>query len=140
MLIDTNILVYAINADSPKNKTAQLFLKKQLDHLDISHQNIFEALRVLTHPKFSHPMTSSQAQKALEEIIKASTIIYPNYKTHHVALELITKHKLFGNQIFDGYLAATALSNEICEIATDNVKDFQKFVEIKVIDPFKKVE
>ncbi|HSW96493.1 MAG TPA: PIN domain-containing protein [Candidatus Saccharimonadales bacterium] len=135
MLIDSNILVYAINADSPKNKTAQLFLSNNSQKLEIAHQNIFESLRVLTHPKFSYPMKPSNAQEALWAIVDACKIVYPNNKTHYLALELIKENNLFGNQIFDAYLAATALSNNITTIATDNVKDFKKF-KINILNPF----
>lgn len=134
MLIDTNILVYAINADSPKNKTAQNFLLEQ-NNLVIAHQNIFEALRVLTHPKFSNPMNTKNAQEAILAISDACKIIYPNNKTHYIALELIKKHSLIGNHIFDAYLTATAISNDIMTIATDNIKDFQEF-KLQLINPF----
>lgn len=50
MLIDSNILVYAINILSPKHKKAQNFLQENITKLEIAHQNIFETLRVLTHP------------------------------------------------------------------------------------------
>jgi len=135
MLIDSNILVYAINADSPKNKAAQLFLLNNSEKLELAHQNIFETLRVLTHPKFSNPMTPTEAQEALWAIVDACKVIYPNNKTHYLALELIKENNLFGNQIFDAYLAATALSNNITTIATDNIKDFKKF-KINVFNPF----
>jgi len=137
MLIDTNILVYAINADSPKNHLAQLYLQNNITKLVVAHQNIFEALRVLTHPKFANPMTTQNAHEALWAIIEACRIVYPNNKTHYLALELISKNNLFGNQIFDAYLAATALSNNITTVATDNIKDFQKF-EMTLVNPFEK--
>lgn len=137
MLIDTNILVYAINADSPKNHLAQSYLQDNISKLVVAHQNIFEALRVLTHPKFAHPMTTINAHEALWAIIDVCKIIYPNNQTHYIALELINKNNLFGNQIFDAYLAATAMSNNITTIATDNIKDFQKF-EITLFNPFNK--
>lgn len=137
MLVDTNIIVYAINADSPKNQTAQSFLQENVGALIITHQNIFETLRVLTHPKFSNPMKSYEAKNALEPIIKACKIIYPNNKTHHLALELIQHHNVVGNQIFDAYLAATALSNNVVDIATDNEKDFKIF-NVNILNPFKK--
>ena len=80
-------------------------------------------------------MKPSDAQDALWAIIKMFRIIYPNNKTHYLALELIKEHKLVGNHIFDAYLAATAITNDIMEIATDNVKDFQKF-KIDIFNPF----
>jgi len=135
MLIDSNILIYAINISSPKNKVAIQFLKKHQNNLVVAHQNIFETLRVLTHPKFGQSAASKDAIKSVMSIASSSKVITPNSKTHFLALELIERHNLISNKVFDAYLAATALSNEIDTIVTDNVKDFQKF-PIKIINPF----
>lgn len=135
-LIDSNILVYAINKSSPKHKKAQGFIEKNIEILAISHQNILETLRILTHPKFSNPMKIEKAIEAVENISRECLIISPDYKTHNVALELIRKYSLSSDMVFDAYLAATALSNGIYEIATDNEKDFRKFKEISVLNPF----
>ena len=135
MLIDSNIIIYAINADSPKYKRAQEFLK-QNTNLQITQQNILEALKVLTHSKFSSPMKTEDAIKAITNITDALTLITPNLTSLYLALALIETNNLSGNRIFDAYLAATALSNDIKELATDNVKDFKKFREITVINPF----
>ncbi len=135
MLIDSNILIYAINSSSPKHKTAQKFLQENINELVIAHQNIFETLRVLTHSKFLSPMSPTDAIEAVQSITKVSRIIAPDYKTHHIALELIKKNKLSADLIFDAYLAATAISNGITTIATDNIKDFKKF-DINLINPF----
>lgn len=137
MLIDSNILVYAINADSPKNRLAQSFLERYNATLEITHQNIFEALRVLTHPKFSHPMRPKEAQESILAIANSCKVIYPNNKTHYLALEFIKEHNLVGNRIFDAYLVATIISNNLSTIATDNVKDFIKY-KIEILNPFSK--
>ncbi len=134
MLVDSNILIYAVNSDSPKNKRAIAFLKQE-KKLVIAHQNILESLRVLTHPKFSRPMTPTDAQISVSAITEACSILLPNEKTHYLAMELINKHHLVGNRIFDAYLAATAMSNGIMKIATDNEKDFKKF-GTTVFNPF----
>lgn len=136
MLIDSNILVYSINRSSPKHKLAQQFLQNNIGNLEIAHQNIFETLRVLTHPKFASPMKPNEALKVVENILKACHIICPDEKTHYVTLLLIKKCKLVSDQIFDAYLVATALSNGIETIATDNTQDFKKFKEIKLLNPF----
>lgn len=136
MLIDSNVLVYAINSSSPKHVKAQRFIQRNVGKLQVAHQNIFEALRVLTHTKFPSPMEITEAVKAIENIIKACDIIAPDYKTHRITLELIKKYKITSNQIFDAYLAATAISNGIDTLATDNIKDLQIFSEITVINPF----
>lgn len=136
MLVDTNIIIYAINSNSPKHKLAQEFLKKNLANLEFAHQNVFEAIRVLTHNKFSNSMNSTKAQEAVLAISEAGSLISPDETTFYIALELIKKHKLEGNRIFDAYLAATALSNNVNVVVTDNIKDFEKYEGIKVYNPF----
>lgn len=137
MLIDTNILIYAINADSPKHRLAQKFLRDNLSNLEIAHQNILEAIRVLTHQKFSRPMKLRDALAAIMAISDSSRIVTPNQSTFYLTVDLIKTHALTGNRIFDAYLAATALSNSIDIIATDNTRDMQKFTQVSIINPFK---
>lgn len=81
-------------------------------------------------------MPVKDAIDAIERIMKVSKIITPNYMSHHIALEFIKKYELKGNRIFDAYLAATAISHGIDEIATDNEKDF-KIYPLVIINPFK---
>jgi len=136
MIVDTNILIYSINSDSPKNKQAQEFLNDNAPDLEIAHQNVLEAIRVLTHISFSRPMSLTDALNAILSTAKSCSIISPDESTYHIAIELIENYKLSGNRIFDAYLAATAISNRIYTIATDNTRDFQKFKEIKLLNPF----
>lgn len=136
LLIDSNILIYAINADSPKNKLAQKFLRENLGNLFVVHQNVLETIRVLTHQRFSKPMKLNMALRAILPILKSCRIISPDQSTYHLTLKFIEDYKLTGNRIFDAYLAATAIANEINLIATDNALDFQKFSQLSVINPF----
>lgn len=139
MLIDSNILIYAINADSPKHSRAKQFLKGNVQNLRIAHQNILETLRVLTHKKYKNPLKLQDALKSIFAIAEESQIICPTDSTYYITVELIKEHNLTGNRIFDAYLAATAISNDINTIATDNVKDFIKFKILKVVNPFAKI-
>lgn len=138
ILIDTNILIYSINVDSPKHIQAQKFLRENIAVLNISHQIILEAIRVLTHQKFPHPMKIRDALSSIKVIYEALRIILPNQSTFYFTIELIKTYKITGNRIFDAYLAATALSNGLDTIATDNEKDFKDIEEIKIYNPFSK--
>lgn len=135
MLIDSNILIYALNSASPKNKIAQEYLQSHREII-FAQQNIFETLRILTHAKFSSPYTSVQAVSAVTKITDLSRIITPNIETADICFALISKYNITGTEIFDAYLVATALSNDIYSIATDNTKHLQKYSEITVINPF----
>lgn len=137
VLIDSNILVYAINNSSPKQQIAQHFLQTNIDHLVVTHQNVFESLRVLTHPKFQIPMSSADAIAAVSVITDHCRIIAPDYETLELALALVKKYRLTGDKIFDAYLTATALSMGVTAVATDNTRDFSPFEEINTINPFK---
>lgn len=137
ILIDSNILIYAINRSSPKQKIAQDFLQTNVGHLVVAHQNVFESLRVLTHPKFQTPMSPTDAINAISAITDHCRIIAPDYETLEIALALVKKHTLTGDKIFDAYLTATALSVGVPTIATDNTKDFLLFKEVNTINPFK---
>lgn len=78
-------------------------------------------------------MNSESAIKAILAIMEICQIIIPKFGTEFMALELIKRLGLTGNRIFDAYLAATALSNNVDLIATDNTKDFKQFKEIKTV-------
>lgn len=138
MLIDSNILIYALVTDSPKNKAAQDFLKKQAEasSLVIAHQNIFEVLRVITHSKFSNPFSITDAIDALNTICSVAKIIYPTRETQDLALALIQEYDISGSEIFDAYLVATAMSNDCFKIVTDNEKHLNKYREVTTINPF----
>lgn len=137
ILVDSNILIYAINDSSPKQTLAQDFLRANIGRLFVAHQNVFESLRVLTHSKFQTPMPSNDAIAAVNAITEHCRIIAPSYETLEIALALVKKHALSGDKLFDAYLAATALSVGVMAIATDNTKDFLPFEEINTINPFR---
>lgn len=134
-LVDSNILVYAINSSSKKCKTAQDYLQKNQQNLCVAQQNIFETLRVLTHSKAPHPLSSKKAVTTLVAITKHLVMLSPVPETEHLALELINRHQVVGNKIFDAYLVATALSHGVTTIATDNTKDFKRFEVMRVVNP-----
>ncbi|MBI4066482.1 type II toxin-antitoxin system VapC family toxin [Candidatus Gottesmanbacteria bacterium] len=136
MLIDTNLIIYAINTASPKHSRAQQFLRDNQNLLAVAHQNILESIRVLTHEKFSHPMTFAKAEKAVMAIVSVMAIISPAEETLPIALMLMEKYAQAANRIFDVYLVATMLTHGIKEIATDNDRDFNVLKEISVFNPF----
>lgn len=143
MLIDSNILIYSLVTDSPKNKVAQDFLRSQVKKTTleksipmIAHQNIFEVLRVITHTKFPSPFSSAQAIDSINAICSVAKIIYPTRETQALAIALIQKYNISGSEIFDAYLVATAIDNDCFEIATDNEKHLCKYSEITVFNPF----
>jgi len=135
MLIDSNILIYSLNSASQKHQAAQTFLQLQ-KQLIFAQQNVFETLRILTHSKFPNPFPVDKAIDAVAEITDKATILTPTLETQDLATALTHKYQITGTEIFDAYLVATALSNNVKKIATDNVAHLGKYTEIKVVNPF----
>jgi predicted nucleic acid-binding protein len=136
VLVDSNIIIYSLDVDSPKYHSAVNFIESNRGKLYFAHQNVLEALRVITHPTF-YKMVGRLSIEALDRTVERGVIVSPTENAYLLALELIKKYELNGNNIFDGYLVATALSNGIDIIATDNERHFKKFKEIQVYNPFK---
>ena len=83
-------------------------------------------------------MEPRKAVKEVEKYLKSLFyIIYPQEETPFVALSMIKKMDLKGADIFDAYLVATMISNNVSVIYTDNKKDFTKYVGIKVLNPLR---
>ena len=127
MLVDSNVIVYSINNRSPKQGAAQHFLNTSSQESVFAQQNVLEALRILTHPKYPERMPVSKAVRAIGNILGKGSVVSPAHDTYLFALELIKQYGLSGNKIFDAYLVATMLSLGLDEIATDNERDFNKF-------------
>ena len=136
ILVDSNILIYAINAGSKKSEIAQHFLTKNQAVLCIAQQNICEVLRVLTHLHTPNHISTMRAIEAISLISDQLTVISPLPVTEYITKELIIQNNISGNKIFDAYLVATALSNGVTTIATENEKDFKIFDELKIMNPF----
>lgn len=136
MLIDSNIIIYSLNSSSPKCKLAKKFILDNFSEITVAQQNILETIRVISHPKYPKPFKYDEALLAVDKIVRNLTIIQPSSETIEITYMLAKKYKISGNEIFDAYLVATALSNDEYEIYSDNVKHLGKYKEIKVKNPF----
>jgi len=139
VLLDSNVIIYSTNKLSAKHKQAVEFrdlAKEEFFKPIISHQNILESLRILTHSKYENSMSLSEGLMQVNSFRQLCEVIHPFSETDEIVLSLIKKYELKSNQIFDAYLVATMLSNSIWFIATDNLRDMKVFKEVEVFNPF----
>lgn len=139
ILFDTNILVYNQDLDSQFYKQAAIFHKKAMEgkiRAVISSQNIAEFCSIMVNPKrITKPLDQKTVALEAEKYRESGSfnMIYPNGQTIQIFANLLKKYKLKkSTQMFDLFLAATMISNDVFEILTLNKKDFL-FKEIKVI-------
>ena len=139
--LDTNILVYSIDSQSPFHSKARDLLEKAGElRLCVSPQVMGELYATITNPrKVTNPLKPMEAAELVEKLWKAEAIfkIFPKNTTFELALELARKYKLRALDFFDAQIVATMLDNGVSVIYTANEEDFAKFKEISTINPLK---
>lgn len=143
-LFDSNILVFGHNVASPFHERAKKLIfsvtNQELQAV-LSPQNLLEFYSIITNPKrVEKPLSVSNAQFVVREYLTSGVfvLVYPGETTFTKTFELARRYKISKSEIFDTFLVATMLDNEIDIIYTDNEKHFKIFREIKVVNPFNK--
>lgn len=140
-LIDSNILVYAHNADSPHYERAKRLIKDGLDEkisICCSVQNLIEFYSIITNPKrVQKPLGPPEACEVVELYFQTPEIkvLEPSINTYLRVIHLARQYKIAKAQIFDALLAATMEENDVIEIFTADVEHFQTFPFVTAINP-----
>jgi len=125
-LIDTNVIVHALDDDSPKQERAKDVLTYYIGTGEavISLHSIIELYSALT--KWQTPQ---EAKISAERTLLSNSFkkIKVDEESISEALSLAEKNKLRRSEVFDALLAATAKRNGIDTVLTDNPKHFKDF-------------
>jgi len=140
-LLDANLLVYAFYPKAPQHRLAHQVLQQAQDTragFCVSSQVLAEFYAAVTNPKRVSPTLKSQA--ALQRINEMQSL--PGLAVSPLPVDvvdcwvaLVRRHPVARRHIFDVQLVATMLANAVRRIYTFNVKDFEHFPEIEVIEP-----
>ena len=133
VLVDTNILLHAVNADSPECARAGAALEALVNGREqwaLSWGIVYEFLRVATHPRiFAHPLRAEQAHAYVAEWIAADncTLIAESAYHHQVLSDSLAEvARLAGNILHDFHHAVLMREHGIREILTLD-RDFRAF-------------
>lgn len=141
ILLDTNILVYADQAEDDHHEAAKMVRDRGLRGeiaVCISPQVLTEFFAVVTNPRrVTVPRTPAAAMAEVEQYIKSRHIqkIYPGPGVLDHLQTLFRTHSVSGPAIFDLYLIATMLENGVTTLYTFNTDDFTPYAEIEVLTP-----
>lgn len=112
-LLDTNVLVYAADKNSPfferSRKLIERGLAGEID-LCISPQNISEFFAVIADPKrVDNPRTQEEAVAEIKEYLRSKRIrkIYPGPETSKAMVDLLERYPVKKQEIFDLQLVGT---------------------------------
>ena len=132
ILIDTNLLIYAIDEDSKYYNSVHTILDDLSNNLFTTSKNISEFLSVITR----YPGNSISIEDALiviKEFESIFTVLYPSKKSNLIFIDLLKKYSPHGLKIHDYEIISIALSHNIKCIATVNKKDFSGIKEIELV-------
>jgi uncharacterized protein len=139
--VDTNVFVYAADADSPFHMPCRDWLERQRARPDAWYTTwpiLYEFLRVTTHPRvMRRPWGASAAWEFVTALLASPGIgvLVATQRHADVAGEVLSElPHLAGNLIHDAHTAILMREHGIARICTRDT-DFNRFPFLEVIDP-----
>jgi toxin-antitoxin system PIN domain toxin len=140
-VVDTNILLYAVNPDSPDHKLARdavLEWRSASRTCFLTWSIVYEFLRVSTHPNvFPAPLTLAQAHHWIEAFTSPEHVemLVASERHAETMAEVCALHpRVTGNALHDLHIAVLMKEHGVAEIRTAD-SDFHQFKFLKVVNP-----
>jgi toxin-antitoxin system PIN domain toxin len=139
MLVDANILVFAVDLESSFHARAEAWLTDQLNgnrRVGLPWESIAAFLRLITNPRVTRdPLPATDAWSFVDDWLSVPIVWVPAPTEDHARVlgSLMRTYQLTGNAIPDAHLAAIAVEHglEVCSADTD----FARFREVRWRNP-----
>ncbi len=132
-LLDTNVLVHAIYADSPLYDAALTLVTRGMTERGrycIAPQNLVEFAAVATRPRFVHPALTPEEAATKVALLFRSRILSKIYPRRATVLRAAAHGRALGiaGPAWYDLLLATSMSEAgVGVVITENVSDFARF-------------
>lgn len=140
-VVDTNVLVYAADRDSPAHGRCLELVggwRRQASAWYVSWPIVYEFLRVTTHPRvFRTPWPVKRAWQFVEALLSSPAlgVLAPTGRHSAVAAEVLAELPfLSGNLMHDAHTAVLMREHGIRSIYTRDT-DFHRFPFLEPLDP-----
>lgn len=139
MIVDANLLLYAVDEESPHNAAAAAWLEETLagnSRVGLPWQTIGAFLRIVTHPRVAqNPLAAAAAWRYVEDWLAAPVAWIPPATeiTARVYAKLSAQVEITGNLVPDAQLAALAIEHGV-ELASADT-DFMRFPGLRWTNP-----
>ena len=137
-LLDTNVLVDAVNADNDHSVACRGLLDRAAGgaiDVCVAQQVLFEYFAVITNPRrVSLPLSAAKALSDIERFANVFPVLAPPEDLHSRVCELIRSTGRSGRHVFDLALAATMLAHGVSRIFTYDT-DFAGIPGITALAP-----
>ncbi len=140
VLVDTNILLRSVQPNHPLCSQATHAVTKlirQKDAVFFCPQNIAEFWNVATRPAERNGLGMSP-EEALQEVsnIEKSLTLLPDVPAIYTAWkQIVAAHQVKGVKVYDARLAAIMSVYAIESVLTFNSVDFERFTNVRAIQP-----
>lgn len=139
MLLDANLLLYAVHERATQHAAAAAWLEERLNgsrRVGLPWQSLIAFLRIATHPRaFERPLDPATACERLADWLAAPAAWVPEPGPGYASLfgELVKRYEVRGNLVPDAQLAALALEHGLTVCSADT--DFARFSEVRWQNP-----
>lgn len=140
MLVDANVLLYAVDADSPFHERARELLEEALNgarRVALPWASLLAFVRIATHPRaLRNPLSGPEAWQLVEEWLDAPAawVPEPGRAYRSILGELVRELDLRGALVSDAALAALCLEHGLAVVSADS--DFARFRDLTWTNPF----
>jgi predicted nucleic acid-binding protein len=140
ILVDTNILVRAVQRNHPLMGTARQALRSLVqngEELCVTYQNIAEFWNVCTRPADANGLGNSigATDRLTSRIEMFFTVLPDSPEAFREWRRLIVTNEVRGAKVHDARLAAIMEAYRIRDILTFNAADFGRYEHVRVLDP-----
>lgn len=141
MLLDANLLVYAVDDTSPHHEATARWLESVLNgerRVALPWQSIGAYVRIITHPRvMAAPLDPARAWSRVDAWLEAEPTWIPpaSHRTAAILGRLITDTPATGNLVPDAQLAALAIEHGLVVQTADT--DFERFSDVRWNNPLR---
>lgn len=139
MLLDANVLIYAVDVQNRHHASAVTWLNEILSgdkRVALPWTTVGAFLRISTHPRIlERPLTSDEAWGLVSAWLAVDTVFVPNASERTVRIlgELVVSAGVTGNLMPDAMLTALAIEHGLAVYSADS--DFARFPEVRWVNP-----
>lgn len=139
MIVDANVLLYAVDQGSAFHEASKTWLESALNgptRIGFPWVSLTAFQRIATHPRISaHPLSPRDAWSYITDWLQADQAWVPHPRDRHADIfgRLLLGGDLRGNLITDAHLAALAIEHGVGVCSFDS--DFARFPEIIWTNP-----